>query len=293
MAPAYSGRRPGRWKGSGRERVDMRIALNALPCRMRIAGSIRREDRVKATLAGLFLAGILTLLPAISGGAPGDGIAGTAHDFSIRGGRVDLCISCHTPHRVTSKVLLWNETLSTDTFSWERSSTVVRTSSLMQGGDVYYGPTAKCLSCHDGSVAVGQLVRRGGGTTGGPLGEMERARFGGPNLDGPSGISGAMTDIHPVATPYPFGGRSIYNGVSNGDQLIPSQWQADPRRLNIRLYTEGRGGLVVAGADGLRTGIECSSCHDPHNKSSMEAKFLRGKLMGTGTEHLCTKCHNN
>ena len=50
----------------------------------------------------------------------------------------------------------------------------------------------------------------------------------------------------------------------------------------------------VAGATAGSTGIECSSCHDPHNKQAVDDLFLRGTLTGnTGgpTGYICLKCH--
>ena len=41
-------------------------------------------------------------------------------------------------------------------------------------------------------------------------------------------------------------------------------------------------------------GVQCSSCHDPHNGSGVPATsdfFLRGNLTGNDTTYLCLKCH--
>lgn len=41
----------------------------------------------------------------------------------------------------------------------------------------------------------------------------------------------------------------------------------------------------------MKTGIECSSCHDPHNKASVDEFFLRGELKGSTSAYICLKGH--
>jgi hypothetical protein len=68
-------------------------------------------------------------------------------------------------------------------------------------------------------------------------------------------------------------------------------WQPDPTTLGIRLFHDNGSGIITAGPALTRTGIECSSCHDPHNRDSVDGKFLLGYVGGVGTEYLCLKCH--
>jgi hypothetical protein len=92
--------------------------------------------------------------------------------------------------------------------------------------------------------------------------------------------------------PYPFRqARSTYNGVRTGTAIVLRDWQPDPTTLGIRLFQDDGAGNVTAGPALTRTGIECSSCHDPHNRASVDDRFLRGQLGGVGTEYLCLKCH--
>src|SRR5512146_2393734 len=73
-----------------------------------------RRMRGATAVGGSFLAGVLISIAAVSWGAPGDGMVGTPHDFSTGGRGVGLCIYCHAPGRLTSRVLLWNQAFSTD-----------------------------------------------------------------------------------------------------------------------------------------------------------------------------------
>ena len=73
-----------------------------------------------------------------------------------------------------------------------------------------------------------------------------------------------------------------------------NEWQADPTTNGIRLFTDV-GGSVTAGATAGKTGIECSSCHDPHNGvgkvPTTSDFFLRGEMTGNSATYICLKCH--
>lgn len=235
------------------------------------------------------LIGIIVLFPAVSWGAsPGSGIAGTSHDFSAKGGGVGLCTFCHTPHKALSTLLLWNHTLSSNTFAWDATTTTAGTTFPTFKGDTYKGPTAKCLSCHDGSVAVGDIAwfREGKPS----VLDSTKHDSGEFNI---ASTTGSMKGNHPVAMPYPYNNaKNTYNGVTTGNAAILTEWQADPTAsLNIRLFNDDGSGNISGGVVAAKTGLECSSCHDPHNKASVEDLFLRGKLTGSDTTYICMKCH--
>jgi hypothetical protein len=106
--------------------------------------------------------------------------------------------------------------------------------------------------------------------------------------------TGSMAGNHPVAHPFPFSGSaSTYNGVATGAAALLSGWQADPSLAGIRLFIQS-GANVSAGTAVGSTGIECSSCHDPHNGSAVEdVYFLRGSIDGDSSDnYICLKCHN-
>ncbi len=239
----------------------------------------------------IVLLAVAMLVPAAAWAfTPGAGLAGTPHDFSASGGGVGLCTFCHTPHRAIQTQLLWNHTLSTNTFQWDVPSTTAGTPYPSFKGDVYTGPTAKCLSCHDGSVAVGDIAWWNEGVPSN-LNNTQHQWPDAFNVGATGGVAGSMKGNHPVAMPYPFGqARNTYNTIQTGTQYTSTEWQADPQTLNIRLYNDN-GGVITAGAVALQTGMECSSCHDAHNKASTGDMFLRGTLAGSDTGYICLKCH--
>ncbi|MBI2571168.1 MAG: cytochrome c3 family protein [Candidatus Schekmanbacteria bacterium] len=217
--------------------------------------------------------------------APGDGIENSKHDFSDYGGGVSICMFCHTPHRAISTKLLWNHTLSQSNFSWDVPATTAGTSFPSFSGDSYTGPTSRCLSCHDGTVAVGDI----GWYQGGKPATVYNLRLTGAYNIAPEGN---LAGNHPTAMPIPFGNQpNTYNGVSTGPHAYLDEWQADPQQLGIRLFNDDGAGEITAGAVPGKSGIECSSCHDPHNKKSVERRFLRGSMKGNDQSYLCLKCH--
>lgn len=244
----------------------------------------------------MLVAAIAVLIPAIVWAAPGAGIAGTDHDFSGTGGTqqdptpIGLCTFCHTPHRALQTLLLWNHTLSTSTFSWDVTKTTAGTDFPTFKGDTYKGPTAKCLSCHDGTVAVGDINWWLGGTPT-PLDNTKHVWPDKHNVGATGGIAGSMKGNHPVAMPYPYGGlKNTYNGVTTGGEIVFGEWQ-NPPPSPIRMFNDDGTGNISAGLVGGKSGIECSSCHDPHNKASVDDYFLRGELKGNTTAYICLKCH--
>lgn len=226
----------------------------------------------------------IALLPVGGWANPGTGIQGTAHDFSgIGNPQSGKCTFCHTPHGGQSQVLLWNHRLSSNTFSWAVPTTGASTPYPAIQGDTYNGTTAKCLSCHDGSVAIGDVVWWNSGPPASPLLNVFVT---GVNQ---VGAGGALGFNHPVAMPYPWNNApSTYNGVTTGNAVVLSAWVPDPTVNGIRLYNDdGSGNITIGPAAGV-AGIECASCHDPHNGPEVEDNaFLRGT-----PESICTKCHD-
>ncbi len=247
-------------------------------------------------------------------GDPGTGIATTPHDFTNTGGAlpytasgtgtavdgdgvalgdVGECSYCHTPHKAQSSHLLWNHTLSANTFQWDVPTTTAGTTLPTIVGATYNGATAKCLSCHDGSVAIGDVAWFFEQKQ--TLNTAKMADVGGTGAGADFVIAntatGSMTGNHPVAIAYPFGGAAnTYNSTTDSG-VDTSEFQSDPQTLGIRLFTDNGSGVITAGATASKTGIECSSCHDPHNKKSTEDLFLRGSMTGSDTNYICLKCH--
>lgn len=218
------------------------------------------------------LLAIIALAPAVAWAyTAGTGIKGTPHEFSVAGNKgasTGICARCHTPHYALTTLLLWNRVLSTKEFSWTDPATTAGTPFPKFKGDTYKGPTAKCMSCHDGSVTS-------------------------KGFDSTGILTGKLDGTHPVAMPYPYlQEANTYNTKTTGGAFVKLEWVSDPMSgTNIRLFNDDGTGNITAGAVAKKSGIECSSCHDPHNKATEDVPFLRAKLSASDTTYICLKCH--
>jgi hypothetical protein len=234
--------------------------------------------------------------------APGTGIENSAHDFravaAVDGNTIGLCTFCHTPHRALSTRLLWNHTLSAETYEWLDISETTGGTTLPTFDATWQGVSKNCLSCHDGSVAIGDVAWFDAAPRTG-VDQLSDHQHSDPNDSAKitffSADDGDLSGNHPVALPFPFGASpNTYNGVTNGLAAAASGWQADPETAGIRLFNDDGSGNVTAGSVPGQTGIECSSCHDPHNGPQVEdVRFLRGSLTGGASDgYICLKCHD-
>lgn len=77
-------------------------------------------------------------------------ISGSKHDFSGTGGTYnvpgDTCLACHTPHKSNSSAPLWGRTNTLQSFTLNGTDDIAGTKSFI------------CMSCHDGTVAIGDSV---------------------------------------------------------------------------------------------------------------------------------------
>lgn len=239
--------------------------------------------------------------------APGTGIEGTAHDFideaAADGNTVGLCTFCHTPHRAYSTRLLWNHTLSAETYSWSDVDQTTGGTDLPTFDASWQGVSKNCLSCHDGTVAIGDVAWFEE-TLNPELSDhqhsdpLDPAKITAGNTNDPATPvdDGDLAGNHPVAVPFPLNDApNTYNGITNGALAAASGWDPDPESQGIRLFNDDGTGQVTAGSVAGQTGIECSSCHDPHNGGQvLDDFFLRGELTGTGNgdDYICQMCHN-
>jgi hypothetical protein len=233
-------------------------------------------------------------------GDPSAGIPGTAHDFSgiaVAGSQIantGTCTFCHTPHNASSQELLWNQAANSHaTYTWTNLTTTGSTPYATITSTTNTGPSVKCMSCHDGSAASGDMGWFNG-VNPPPIALGMRDEW-------KMGEGGSMDGNHPVSMPFPTGGASAaastYNGVANGAAAVASDWvlETTAQTAGIRFFNDsvGDGTGISAGIVATETGIECSSCHDPHNGGTVQdIFFLRGEIGGNTADYICAKCHD-
>lgn len=276
---------------------------------------------MKRHLITAVFAGVLLAIPAWAGTTPASGIVASPHDFtSSTNGAVQtdpnasICIFCHIQHRPGSAApstgstrLLWNHKLSSQSFSWSDTTKTQGGTTLPTNLGSWAGSSKNCLSCHDGTVSVGD-VYRGSFPASSFVGGTAYANGTGtvPNWTGSAvdssgkatasylkiGATGDMKGNHPVGIPYPYQqASSTYNGITTGTSVDLTDYVAQP--VNVKLFTNSAGDVLQGAQAGL-TGIECASCHDAHNKHTKDSRLLRDFYTASGGQpsQLCLDCHN-
>ena len=170
--------------------------------------------------AGTATAGITNTKHYLGAGGPGPNNAAAADNGEI-------CIFCHTPHGgdTGAAVPLWNKVLSTATY---QTYDTLGTSTLDAGITTIGSVTIACLTCHDGTQALDNILNDSGsggydatGGGAGGLGYTWTSTDGSLNTatgtfqnsvdDGGNNIFEIGTDLrndHPVSVQYGGGGVS-------------------------------------------------------------------------------------
>jgi len=159
----------------------------------------------------------------------------------------EICVFCHTPHFATGDGPLWNHGMSSAVYHPYGSSTL----KAVVGQPT--GSSRLCLSCHDGTVALGTVHSRS-------------SQIAMTSSTMPAGTSNLGTDLsggHPVSFVYDHALVS-----ADGDLRDPNTLPTE-----VRLDRSGQ--------------LQCTSCHDPHN--NQYGNFL--VLDNTGSA-LCLACHS-
>lgn len=190
----------------------------------------------------------------------------TKHNLSVSGtGPVrastenQICVFCHTPHvpKVYAAQELWNHKMSSEEYTLYSSDYLT---SLNYETPNQPNPRSKlCLSCHDGTVAIGAVYNNGGPQTI----AMQNQVTSMPTT-APGNLGTSLRNDHPVGF--------VYDN-SKDPELLSRSW---PWKTTVALDPDAATGT-----------IECITCHEPHDNSN--GYFLR--LTNTNAA-LCTFCHS-
>lgn len=191
----------------------------------------------------------------------------------------EVCIFCHAPHNADSvEAPLWNRNDTTQSFT-------MATTQYVKAGQAGVDPqpttiSKKCLSCHDGSIAIGDI--RNGGTI---------AMAVSSKLDG----DGSLKDS---AGGNPFGGP---NYDLRGGHVISFNYaefySRSPANFNswasIKDTADGKS-MFDRNGD-----MQCHTCHDPHtdrcndsNKTIGKDPLWRKDCDAGKNDSVCKTCHN-
>jgi predicted CXXCH cytochrome family protein len=210
---------------------------------------------MKRIALGTSIAGLFTVVMLWAAAVAAAGVADTRHNLAATGpGAVkasqesQVCIFCHTPHGGSPVAPLWNRSSPGTAYLPYSSSTAVARPGQPTGASLL------CLSCHDGTIALGSVLSR----------TVPIAMAGGTSTmpPGRSRIGTDLTHDHPVSFPYTAALAAQQGELVNPAALPPK----------VRLDAGGQ--------------LQCTSCHDAHDDSF--GNFL---VMPNVGSQLCIQCH--
>jgi hypothetical protein len=233
------------------------------------------------------------------------------------GGTDEVCVFCHTPHqaRLTDdagqalQAPLWNRRVPAGSTYTAYTSSTLDAQSISDGFNNQPGGSSKlCLSCHDGTLAIGNVAVLGGATNVGIPMQGTAAGGGMPAGEGTaSGFTRNLgTDLrndHPISV--------TFNAalVARDGELRPvdgnQRWPSDGSVVGLRAPgVKPLLPLQPTGAGGLGQ-VQCTSCHDPHlrelDASKGNQKFLRAQRFQEASpavgynptgDIICLGCHD-
>ena len=227
-------------------------------------------------------------------------VRNTKHNLSVSGpGPVkavtenQVCVFCHTPHGAENvpAAPLWNRQLSGATYTPYTSSSIDANDIAASPG----GSSKLCLSCHDGTIAIGSVNVANGQTsvsiqmTGtSPDGSMPPGEGELTGFTRRLGVN--LTNDHPISFTYDTA-LALQDGELRDPQSVSHLGMREPGIKPLVPLEDGR--------------LECTSCHDPHIRDSdpsKSIKFLRLNRFQTAspfdgsfnesTDIVCLACHD-
>lgn len=200
---------------------------------------------------------VLTLLCATISRAQSTSVVSSPHNLSTLGpGTVraateeQVCIFCHTPHNATPVQPLWNRDVPSVGY------TVYTSNSLQATPGQPTGSSKLCLSCHDGTIALGSVRSR----------------------NQPIAMAGGMTTLPP-------GASNLGTDLSD-DHPISFRYDQTLATKNTKIVAPA--GLSASLKLDPNSEMQCTTCHDAHNNAN--GSFL---VMSNSNSQLCRSCHLN
>ncbi len=164
-------------------------------------------------------------------------IVTSRHNLSVSSSKMvksttesEICIFCHTPHSSNPKSPMWNKKITGTTYLLYNSSTLDAIPGQPDGSSIL------CLSCHDGTIALGDVVSR----------SKSIAMTMGNRITSKNNLTTDLSNDHPISFRY-----DAALAASDGQLKTPP--------------------LLVAELDN-NSKLQCTSCHDPHKETN--PKFL-------------------
>ncbi len=214
-------------------------------------------------------------------------IVDTKHNMSSSGpGTVksategEVCVFCHIPHNAQPGKPLWNRTMPTSSYTMYSSTYLERfnypvPSDLGSANSEPGQLSRQCLSCHDGTVAIGSIYAVRGTALGSAIAVSDTNPDGTMKNTSSAFIGTDLRKHHPVGFEYDST-KTLSIGV-------------DTKTIELKGTPDSPVKLFASSGKNY---VECSSCHDPHKNNT---KFLRVDNQGSHGANIkktCTSCHD-
>lgn len=248
----------------------------------------------------------------------GSGSAATNNRFS---GTDEVCVFCHTPHGSATGAgapPLWNKGTPAgpyQVYNTSSSSTIdgVLATDGIAGSPGIGSVSIACLSCHDGTQAMNNMINQpgsggynaaganmAGAWTAGSTATTSVTAAGLLNV-GIGNLSADLRNDHPIGIQYCGGGFTTLAAAGtcgDGDFIAPISavigssrvfWvetggNTNRNKTDMILYNRSFGGANPEPA------VECATCHDPHiqDVAGSNPTFLR---KANTASQVCLACH--
>ena len=230
------------------------------------------------------------------------GIVNTKHNLSsagvqaIKGQFAEICVYCHTPHGGQQAIgndtgPLWNRNYTPGAFQVYASYTLDTSPSNP--------PTSvskACLSCHDGTLGLNQLINQPGPGSGSPIGsDTNPIGTVPPGTNNMALIGTDLRDDHPVSMIYQDA-KSYGTGAAIGIDSYAAGFRAAAIVGTRPVIQNAPITLPLYGTSLATSKVECGSCHDPHEERSKTgaldpAKSVYFLRVANDNSQLCLTCH--
>lgn len=249
-------------------------------------------------------------------------VTNTKHNLSTSGpgpvkatDETQICVFCHTPHGAElddpqnpTPTPLWNREYSTATYTPYISKSMQAAGMAPPDPGLQPDGSSKlCLSCHDGTIAIGAVNVLNGQLMSSPIsmsgvgttvpGEMPAGS--GETTGFTRFIGTDLTNDHPISFTY-----DTALAAADGELR-------DPADTNNEIDNRTRGVKPLVPLENNK--VQCISCHNPHiretddtagniNNNTVSAKFLRlnrfqaanptGGAFDKNNDLVCLACHD-
>jgi len=206
------------------------------------------------------------------------------------GSEQEVCIFCHTPHNASAIQPLWNRNVTNTDI---QPYTLYTSPSLIAQPGQPQGYRKLCLSCHDGTIALGSVL-----STNQPITDLS-------TLQGSTNLGVNLSGDHPISFAYTSDLATAANLVQ--PNVLPASVKLQNGNLECTTchdaHDDSRGDFLVmdnsnsqlctschllSGQATITGHDQCIDCHQEHNAPSGALLLVQDTVTDT-----CATCHGS